>query len=86
MEYRTVCKWIFCISQGEYHAAGFNYTPYPPKPSEVAKLGKIFGLTKPHGLNIADDVIHAINAWPTYAEACGVAEHDVVRIGAVLKT
>ena len=72
------------LSLGEYHAAGFNYTPYPPKPSEVAKLGKIFGLAKPICHNIADDVINAINEWPQYAEACGVSEHDAAQIGAVL--
>ena len=73
------------LSHGQYHAAGYNYSPYPPKPSEVAGLGKIFGLSKPVCLRIADEVTAAIHEWPKYAQACGVSEGDMVKVGEVVK-
>lgn len=61
---------------GEYHAAGFGLNPYPPKPSEVEKVGKIFGLPKTVVADIAESVIDAVSHWDGFAEQAEVGEGD----------
>lgn len=68
------------VVTGEYHAAGFQLNPDPPKPSEASKLGKIFGLPKTSVADIAERVIDAVSRWESFAEQSGVNQDDVVRI------
>ncbi|MCG8671055.1 MAG: type II toxin-antitoxin system HipA family toxin [Pseudomonadales bacterium] len=73
------------LAQGEYHAAGYQYQPDPPRPSEAHHLGRIWGLPKPQVRHIADQVIHAVNQWQQHAEQAGVREKDMQQIQAVLQ-
>lgn len=66
---------------GAYHAAGFDLNPYPPRPSEANKLGKIFGLPKPVVVSIAEEVLSAVREWPHFAGRTGVDEQEAARIG-----
>lgn len=61
---------------GCYPVAAYQYTPFPPKPSEIATKGKIFGLPKTAVKNIAEEVITAIEQWPEHASKCGVSDED----------
>ena len=65
---------------GEYHAAGFGYQPYPPKPSEASQLGKVFGLAKTVVADLAEEVIAALDNWREFAGEAGVREEDNQRL------
>ena len=69
---------------GEYHAAGFGYGTRPPSPSEMPRLGKVFGLSKPWMRTCAEEVVAALAGWPGFAEKAGVDESETARIGARL--
>lgn len=73
------------VATGQYHAAGFAYQPYPPRPSETAKLGKIFGLSKTTVKHITEQITEAIKNWHRYAEQAGVNETDTQRINKHLR-
>ncbi|VAW61371.1 hypothetical protein MNBD_GAMMA11-2660, partial [hydrothermal vent metagenome] len=45
---------------GAYPVAGYQYKPRAPRPSEIEKCGKIFGISKKTVSNIADQVINAV--------------------------
>lgn len=64
------------LVRGQYHVAGFQYQPNPPKPSEITAYGKIFGLTKPKIAKCAEQVIAAVTEWENIAQAVGVSEHE----------
>lgn len=66
------------LTLGEYHSAGYQYQPFPPKPSEVK--GKIFGLSSVRVKSIAEEVIEAINHWPDFASHVGVSEKDTLAV------
>ena len=68
------------LAVGEYHVAGFGYEPWPPKPSDVARLGKVFGLSKPWMRTCAEEVVNALASWLGFAEAAGVDESESERI------
>ena len=73
------------LTVGEYHAAGFGYGPRPPKPSEVPRLGKVFGMSKPWmRAGCAEEVLAALDGWPGFAEEAGLDESESERIGARL--
>ena len=72
------------LTVGEYHAAGFGYGPRPPKPSEVPRLGKVFGMSKPWMRACAEEVLAALDGWPGFAEEAGLDESESERIGARL--
>ena len=59
---------------GEYHAAAFGYEPNPPRPSEVARAGRMFGLSKPRLRSCADGVIAAVGRWSEFAQRAGVTD------------
>lgn len=61
---------------GGYHAAGYQYQPCPPRPTETARMGRIFGLPKPVVARISEQVIEAIRNWPHHARRAGVSEED----------
>ena len=62
------------LAVGEYHAAGFAYRPRPPRPGEVSRLGRVFGLSKPWLHECGEEVLAAIQRWPEFAERTGVVE------------
>lgn len=65
---------------GQYHAASFNHSVFPPRPSEVARLGKIFGLPKTTVAHCAEHVKSAIELWPYFAEQAGIIEQECNKI------
>ena len=65
---------------GEYHAAGFGYQPYPPRPSEAGQLGKVFGLARTVVADLAEEVIAALGNWREFAGEAGVREQDNQRL------
>ncbi len=68
------------LTLGEYHAAGYRYQPNPPRPSEAAGLGRIFGLPKPSVADVAEQVRTAVLEWPKHAQEAGVDHTDIQRI------
>lgn len=68
------------VAVGEYHAAGFGYEPRPPRPSEVPRFGKVFGLSKPWMRACAEEVLTALHGWPRFAEESGLDESESKRI------
>lgn len=68
------------LTLGEYHAASFGYQPWPPQPSEMAKVGRIFSLPKAVSQSCADEVRAAVERWPEFAENAKVAQEESERI------
>ena len=64
------------LALGAYHAAGFGHRPAPPAPSELTKLGRVFGLSKPQVRGCAEEVAAAVERWPEFAERAGVGEEE----------
>ena len=64
------------LALGAYHAAGFGHRPAPPAPGELAKLGRVFGLSKPQVRGCAEEVALAVERWPEFAEGAGVGEEE----------
>jgi serine/threonine-protein kinase HipA len=73
------------LSTGEYPAAGYQYSPQPPLPSEVKSMGKVFGLPKTQVKHIAEEVENAVQQWPIIAEKVGVNNEDIAAVGRVIK-
>ncbi len=61
---------------GAYPVAGYKYSQWSPKPSEVSAHGKIFGLPKTTVSRIADQVISAVEQWPDWALKNDVSQKD----------
>ncbi|TQV89741.1 type II toxin-antitoxin system HipA family toxin [Aliikangiella coralliicola] len=72
------------LNRGEYHAAGFNYSNYPPKPSEIDGTKRILGVPKVEAKACAEQVINAVEKWTYFAELAGVSEKDSKKISAIL--
>ncbi|MDE0693521.1 MAG: type II toxin-antitoxin system HipA family toxin [Gammaproteobacteria bacterium] len=70
------------LAFGEYHAASFGHQPWPPQPSEMARVGRIFSLPKAVSQSCASEVRAAVERWPEFAEQAGIAEEECERIGA----
>lgn len=68
------------LAVGEYHAAGFGYEPRPPRPTEVPRFGKVFGLSKPWMRACAEEILAALEGWPRFAEQAGLDESEGKRI------
>ena len=64
------------LAIGEYHNAGLGYEPRPPRPSQVSRAGRMFGLSKPWLRQCAEEVADAVARWPEFAEQAGVAESE----------
>lgn len=62
--------------QGQYPAAGFGYQQYPPRPSEIQRYGKVFGLSKPKVVECAESVMQALSNWDMHAQKAKVSERD----------
>ena len=67
-------------THGEFHAAAFGYRGDPPTPTEVVRLGKVFGLSKPAVADCAEQVRTAISAWPDRAAEAGVSEAEMEQV------
>lgn len=67
---------------GQYHIAGYDYSPDPPRPTECKKMGRLFGLSKSTVAQIAEEVIEAVRHWSHYAEKEGLTEEEQSRISA----
>lgn len=74
------------IAIGEYHAAGFRYQPYPPKPLEASQLGKVFGLARTVVADIAEEVVAALGNWREFAGEAGVCERESQRLSRIFLT
>lgn len=64
------------LVQGGYPVAGFGYSPFPPRPSELLAGRKTLGLSAPKVRAAAEEVMGVVNRWPEYAAAAGVDEQD----------
>ena len=64
------------LALGAYHAAGIGHWPAPPAPSELTKLGRVFGLSKPRVRGCAEEVAAAVERWPEFAGRAGVGEEE----------
>ncbi|MFY9179722.1 MAG: HipA domain-containing protein [Venatoribacter sp.] len=73
------------LGAGEYHAAGFNYQPYPPRISELSKLGSLFGLPKGIVSEIGEQVAQAIQSWACFAEQAKVTESETEKIARIFQ-
>jgi serine/threonine-protein kinase HipA len=73
------------LTTGDYHSAGFGYAVAPPRPSEIARHGKVFGLPKPVVKRVAQQVIDAVSRWAEFAGAAGASDEETARISRVLK-
>lgn len=73
------------LTTGAYPVAGYQYSPWPPTPSEAKQCGKIFGLSKPVVQRVADKVISAVEEWPEWAQRNAVSEKDTENIKQVIR-
>lgn len=70
------------LAVGQYHIAGYNYSPYPLFPSKAR--GKVFGLASTKVTQLAEEIITTTRNWPEYAESAGVCEEEVDKLQAVI--
>ena len=64
------------LMRGGYPVAGFGYSPFPPRPSELLAGRKILGLSAPKVQAAAEDVVGVVNRWAEYAAAADVNEQE----------
>ncbi|WP_144244312.1 hypothetical protein [Nitrincola sp. A-D6] len=67
---------------GQYHIAGYNYSPYPLMPNQAS--GRVFGLPATLVKQVAERVLASLGNWPVFAESAGVNEHDSRKINAII--
>ncbi|RLA19004.1 MAG: type II toxin-antitoxin system HipA family toxin [Gammaproteobacteria bacterium] len=72
------------FAYGQYHAAGYQYSPTPLKPSEVDGSKRILGVPKVEAKNCAEQIINAVKQWYHFAELAGVSEQDADKVSEVL--
>ena len=72
------------LSLGAYHAAGYQYSPFPPTTQQARQQGRILKISKTVVERCADSVENAINQWVNIAETSGVSERDMEKIQQVL--
>ena len=73
------------LTAGAYPVAGYQYSPWPPKPSEATNWGKIFGLPKTTVKQIADQVISAVEQWPDWAQKNDVSDKDTDNVKKIIR-
>jgi len=71
------------LSIGQYHVAGYQYSPSPPRPSEVTN--RVFDLPMPATRRICEEVSDAISQWKNFAEDTNVSEDDFQQLQKVIK-
>ncbi len=72
------------LTTGAYPVAGYQYSPWPPKPSEATNCGKIFGLPKTTIRRISDQVISAVEQWPAWAQKNCVSDKDTINVQRII--
>ena len=70
------------LSLGQYHIAGYNYSPYPLMPNQAA--GRVFGLSATLVKRVAEQVSASLRDWLAFAESAGVSEEDSHKINAII--
>ena len=70
---------------GAYPVAGYKYSQWAPKPSEVSAHGKIFGLPKTIVNRVADQVISAVEQWPDWALKNDVSQKDSDNVKQIIR-
>lgn len=73
------------LTTGAYPVAGYQYSPWPPKPGEATNCGKIFGLPKTAVKRIADQVISAVEQWPDWAQKNDVSDKDTDNVKQIIR-
>lgn len=71
------------LATGQYHVAGYQHSPFPPKPSQVK--GRIFGLPAPLVKQVAEQITTSVAQWPLFAQQAGVSEHDQAHLNKVIR-
>ena len=65
------------LAVGQYHIAGYHYSPYPLFPSKAR--GKVFGLASTKVTQVAEEIITTTRNWLEYAESAGVdLDHQMI--------
>lgn len=72
------------LAVGEYHVAGYQFNPQPPRPSELG-VRKVFGLSKPTVKRCIDTVSAAIAKWPDFANNENLNESDFLNVSRVIR-
>jgi len=72
------------LTHGQYHAAGYQYSPNPLKPSDIDGKSRILGVSKTQAKRCAEQVINAVKQWEYFAKKAGVSEEDTENISKVI--
>jgi len=72
------------LTVGQYHAAGFQYSSFPLRPTQIDGSERVLGVPKKDAKRCAEQVIHAVEKWSEYADQVGVCEKDMQRISAAM--
>lgn len=73
------------MNPGDYHAAGFDYRPWPPGLQEAARLRQLFGVPAGVVAEIVEQLHAALKRWPEFAAAAGMSGEDAQRVGQVIR-
>ena len=73
------------LVRGQYHAAAFQYQPFPPSPREAKMLNGIFGLNKSEVDECAQAVIEAVSSWDKFAKNAGLSSSESAQISRLLE-
>jgi len=74
------------LVRGQYHAASFQYQPFPPSPGEAMSLKGIFGLNKSEVADCAEAVIDAVSSWEHFSADASVSSRECAQISKLLST
>lgn len=69
---------------GDYHAAGFDYSPWPPSLTEAKSYQRLFGLSNSVRLQIVDELADAVSRWHEFAQAAGLSDEQAAKISQVI--
>ena len=72
------------LTVGQYHAAGFKYSSFPPSPSEIDGSVRVLGVPKKVAKRCAEQVIAAVQKWSEFAEQADVCETDMQRVSSAM--
>lgn len=73
------------LTLNSHHAAGYQYQPWPPSPSEAFEDGRIFKLPRPKVKAAAKDVAGAVEQWRYFAHEAGVSREDKEKLKRVIR-
>jgi len=72
------------LTVGQYHAAGFQYSSFPLRPTQIDGSIRVLGVPKKEAQRCAEKVIHAVEKWSEFAEQAGVSDKDMHRVSSAL--